>query len=311
VSIGSAKPDSNGVAMHMAHMERLYDQSPLMVALFDGDDVMRYANKAYAAVFRIDPAQSLSWSDLMRLSYTQGYGANIETDDIEAWLTATRARRGKQPYRTFETDLTDGRWIHMTETVDEQGWVLEVAFDVTALRVNQRSLRVARDGALRAAQVDALTGVSNRPHLMQQLSQRAEQLLERGQPCGVVMLDLDHFKAVNDTYGHYSGDLVLKHFAQLVAKLLRREDGFGRLGGEEFLLICPKVDAASLERLVARLLAQVASAVPLPEVPDFRYSCSAGLVMLDTATDPQDSVRAADRALYEAKARGRAQLVWA
>ena len=302
------KPKSDHIAAHMA---RLHDLSPLLVGLFDDNDMLRYANPAYAAVFRINPAQSLSWSDLMRLSYAQGHGANIETNDIEAWLTATRARRGKQPHRTFEADLTDGRWIHMTETVDEQGWVLEVAFDVTALRMNQRSLRVARDGALRAAQVDALTGVSNRPHLMQQLAQRAEQLQERGQPCGVVMLDLDHFKAVNDTHGHYSGDLVLKHFAQLVAKALRREDGFGRLGGEEFMLICPKVDAASLERLVARLLEQVANAAPLPEVPDFRYSCSAGLVMLELGTDPECSLRNADRALYQAKAKGRAQLVWA
>ena len=306
--MGGVKPKSDNIAERMA---RLYDLSPLMVSLYDDNDMLRYANPAYASVFRLDHSESLSWSDLMRRSYTTGHGANIQTDDIEAWLTATRARRGKQPFRTFEADLTDGRWIHLTETVDAQGWMLDVAFDVTALRINQRSLRVARDGALRAAQVDALTGVSNRPHLMQQLAQRATELQERGQPCGIVMLDLDHFKAVNDNYGHHSGDLVLKHFAHLVAKVLRREDGFGRLGGEEFLLICPKVDAASLERLVARLLKQIAGAAPLPEVPDFHYSCSAGLVMLASDVDPQDSLRAADRALYQAKARGRAQLIWA
>jgi diguanylate cyclase len=303
-----AKAEPNAAALQVA---RLYERSQILVALFDDNDMLRYANHAYASVFGVDPTVSVSWSDLMRHSHTTGHGANIQTDDIEAWLTATRARRGKQPFRAFEADLTDGRWIHLTETVDEQGWMLEVAFDVTALRINQRSLRVARDGALRAAQVDALTGVSNRPHLMEQLAQRAAQLQERGQSCGVVMLDLDHFKAVNDTYGHYSGDMVLKHFAQLVAAALRREDGFGRLGGEEFMLICPKVDAAGLERLVARLLEQVACAAPLPEAPDFRYSCSAGLVMLRERVDPLDSLRAADRALYVAKAKGRAQLVWA
>jgi diguanylate cyclase len=306
--MAKTKPTAQSLAEHMA---RLYARSPLMVSVFDENDILRYANPAFAQLFRLDPAEALSWSDLMRRAYTLGHGASIQTDDIEAWLTATRARRGKLPYRTFEADLTDGRWIHMTETVDEHGWMLAVAFDVTTLRANQRSLRVARDGALRAAQVDALTGVSNRPHLMEQLAQRADQLRERGQPCGLVMLDLDHFKAVNDKHGHYSGDLVLKHFARLVAAALRREDGFGRLGGEEFLLICPKVAATDLERLVARLLEQVAQSAPLPELPDFRYSCSAGLVMLAEGVDPQDSLRAADRALYQAKARGRAQLVWA
>ena len=137
------------------HMARLYEPSPLMVSVFDDNDMLRYGNPAFADVFRIDPTELLSWSDLMRRSYSLGYGAVIQTNDIEAWLIATRARRGKQPYRTFEADLPNGRWIHMTETVDEQGWMSAIAFDVTELRVNQRSLRVARDDALRAAQVDA------------------------------------------------------------------------------------------------------------------------------------------------------------
>lgn len=296
---------------HALHMARLYEQSPLFVSLFDATDTMRYANPAFRNAFDVAPGAEPTWTELMRCSHTLGVGAAIRTDDIEAWLTSTRSRRGKLPFRTFEADLTDGRWIYMTETVDEQGWMLCVAFDISSMRVGERSLRLARDGALRAAQVDALTGISNRAHVLQQLDKRLDQLRQRQQPCGLVMLDLDHFKRVNDSHGHHAGDVVLTHFARLVEATLRREDGFGRLGGEEFMLLVPNITQDALEQMVGRVLAKVRSASPLQEVPGFRYTCSAGLTMLNSSLDGAHNMRNADNALYVAKANGRDQLVWA
>lgn len=292
-------------------MARLYEQSPLFVALFDASDTMRYANPSFRSAFAVAPNDQPTWTELMRCSHTSGVGAAIQTDDFEAWLTSTRSRRGKLPFRTFEADLTDGRWIYMTETVDAQGWMLCVAFDISSMRVGERSLRLARDGALRAAQVDALTGISNRAHVMQQLEKRLDQLRERQQPCGLVLLDLDHFKRVNDTHGHQAGDVVLTHFARLVGAALRRDDGFGRLGGEEFVLLCPNVDREGLQHMVARVLDKVRAARPLADVPAFGYTCSAGLAMLDPAQDVTQNMRRADAALYVAKSHGRDRLVWA
>ena len=293
------------------HFARLYELSPLHVVLYDPEDVVRYANPAHCADFGMARDVAMSWSDMMRHSFANKLGAAIRTDDIEAWLVSSRARRGKLPFRTFEADLYNGRWMYVTETMDEKGWMLSVAFDITAMRTSERALRLARDGALRAAQTDVLTGISNRAHIRQQLDQRLEQLRTAGQPCGVVMLDLDHFKRVNDTHGHHAGDLVLKHFAHLVAGTLRREDGFGRLGGEEFMLLLPNITHAALEQTVGRVLEKVRSARPLPEVPDFAYTCSAGLTMLDPSQDAAHNMRRADHALYAAKAQGRDQLVWA
>lgn len=299
---------SNAQALHMA---RLYEQSPLFVALFDATDTMRYANPAFSSAFGVEPSARLTWTELMRRNHALGVGAAIQTQDLEAWLTSTRSRRGKLPFRAFEADLTDGRWIYMTETVDEHGWMLCVAFDISSMRVGERSLRLARDGALRAAQVDVLTGISNRAHVLQQLDKRLDQLRERQQPCGVVMLDLDHFKRVNDSLGHHAGDVVLTHFAKLVEATLRREDGFGRLGGEEFMLLVPNITHEALEQMVGRVLQKVRSARPLPELPGFAYTCSAGLTMLDSSQDAAHNLRRADHALYAAKAQGRDQLVWA
>lgn len=302
-----AAPD-NETAMHMA---RMYERSPLLVALFDATDTLRYANSTWRSAFALDLNVSLTWSDLMHRSHATRVGANIRTDNFDAWLASTRARRGKQPFRTFEADLCDGRWIYMTETVDEHGWMLSVAFDVSAMRVGERSLRQARDGALRAAQVDALTGISNRAHALQQLELRLDLLRGHQHPCGLVMLDLDNFKKVNDTWGHLAGDLVLKHFAQLTGSTLRRDDSLGRFGGEEFMLLLPNTTPAHVERTVARVLELVRQSRPLEDAPGFGYTCSAGLVMLDSKLDATQNVGMADRALYAAKAQGRDQLVWA
>lgn len=292
------------------HMARLCEQSPLAVALFDAGDTVQYANPAYCGIFGIASITDFTWADLMRRSFELGVGAAIQTADFETWLASTRSRRGKLPFRAFETDLTDGRWLYVTETVDEQGWMLCVAFDITAMRVGERSLRQDRDGALRAAQTDVLTGISNRAHVLQQLDLRLEQLRTLLQPCGLVMLDLDHFKQVNDTYGHIGGDEVLKHFARQLGGTLRRDDGFGRLGGEEFMLLLPKIEPTALEQTVSRVLDLVRRAHPLPEAPAFSYTCSAGLVMLDATQDAVENMRNADRALYQAKAQGRDRLVW-
>jgi diguanylate cyclase (GGDEF)-like protein len=299
---------SNAIAQHMAH---LYEQSSLFVALFDATDTVRYANPAFCSIFGLTDCAAMTWSDLMRLSYTSGVGAAIQTNDFEAWLTSTRSRRGKLPFRAFEADLTDGRWLYITETLDERGWELHVAFDITTMRTGERALRLARDGALRAAQIDTLTGISNRAHILQQLDRRLEQLRTIGQPCGMVILDLDHFKRVNDTHGHHAGDLVLTHFARLVASTLRREDGFGRLGGEEFMLLFPNVEAGVLTQIMNRVLEMVRTAEPLPDVAGFRYTCSAGVTMLEAGLGAKENIRNADRAAYAAKANGRDRLEWA
>lgn len=296
---------------HAEHMARLYDRCPMMVSLYDPADMLRWANPAFYSAHGLAPGTLLTWSDLMRHNHWHQVGAVLTAPDIEAWLVSTRSRRGKLPYRSFEADLRDGRWICMTETMDEQGWMLCIGFDISELRAGERSLRQARDGALRAAQVDALTGISNRAHVLQQLDTRLDQLRQHGQPCGLVLLDLDHFKRINDTHGHMGGDLVLTAFARLVEATLRRDDGFGRLGGEEFMLLLPNVTPQTLALAVDRVLSKVAAAQPLPDVPGFRFTCSAGAAMLDPALDAVHNMRQVDMALYAAKARGRNQWVWA
>lgn len=296
---------------HALQLLRMQEEAPVAMALFDADDRLRWANTAFCSTYGVSADEQITWADMMRRCYAAGEGALIETDDIEGWLLRVSTRRGKVPFRAFETDMCDGRWLWMTETLDANGWMMCVASDISAMRAGERGLRQERDGALRAALTDGLTGISNRAHILQQLHSclKLQQLGRK--PCGIVMMDLDHFKMVNDTYGHHNGDVVLKHFASTVFGTLRRLDGFGRMGGEEFMLLLPETDPQQMSAIVGRILELVRQSRPLPDQPDFRYTCSAGLLLLTPELTVEAAYKLADAALYAAKKAGRNQFMWA
>ena len=191
------------------------------------------------------------------------------------------------------------------------GSMLCIASDITELRTSQRSLRLSRDMALRASLTDPLTGISNRMHIFEQLQQRIEQVAKRKQQIGVMLIDLDEFKKVNDEYGHLAGDQILQHFTQSILTILRQDDGFGRVGGEEFLLIFPRIDATSFEHIVTRITESIGHSVALTDFPAFRYTCSAGLTLLKAHDTPNEVFRRVDEAMYAAKSAGRNGFKWA
>ncbi|MFH7041376.1 diguanylate cyclase [Paucibacter sp. JuS9] len=281
----------------------LHEASPNPAALFDAQDVLRWANKAFCEAYKVQPDGHLTWSDMMRSNHASGQGAVIEADDIEAWLAATASRRGKLPHRAFEADLTDGRWIWMSETVLPDGWLMCLAIDITPLRQDSRSLRQAHAKALRASQTDALTGLANRRQGLQLLQQALAE--SEAWPLCVALLDLDHFKQINDSLGHAAGDQVLCDFARQMLASTRREDGCARIGGEEFLLILPAAALGQAGVIVERLLARVRQSRPLAEQPEFGYRCSAGLVEAQWGESSEVLLQRADAALYRAKAAGR------
>jgi len=277
-----------------------------MVALFDADDRLRWANAAWRTALAVHDGATPTWAELMRANHAQGRGAAIDTDDFERWLASAASRRGKLPYRQFETDLRDGRWMLMTETMDEQGWMLCIASDVSDLASDHRELRVARDLALRASQVDVLTGIGNRAFVLQRLG---EALAAPGQPPCVALIDLDHFKQVNDRWGHAAGDTVLRDFAQLMQDGLRRADACGRIGGEEFLVVLNDITLQGAEEVVLRLLDRVRAARPLALEPGYSYTGSAGLVQAQQRECTEDVMARADAAVYRAKRAGRDRCV--
>ena len=289
-----------------ANLASLRDDTDVLIALYDHDDRLRYANRAFRSTFHIEDDETPLWPDLMRRNHTLGRGTVISVRDFDAWVVSAQSRRGKIPFRAFETDVVGGRWLWMTETVNRSGWMLCIANDITDLRADERTLRQDRDFALKASQTDDLTGISNRRYMMAQL-----EAMIRSQPVGgpvsgcISILDIDFFKGINDRYGHQTGDEILLDFARRVYPIVRRHDCFGRIGGEEFMLIFPETTLAESEWIVARVLETVRTARPLLSVPLFSYTCSAGIAALQLGETAKEIYSRADAALYDAKHSGR------
>lgn len=281
--------------------------TPCPVAVFDPHDRLRWANPAFRALFDLTPDAEPTWSEMLRHNHQAGLATAVDSEPFERWLASAASRRGKLPYRQFETDLVDGRWLLMTETVASNGWMWCHATEITDLASDHRDLRLARDLAQRANLVDPLTSVGNRKHVLQRLQQALAD--PHGQPACVVMADLDHFKRINDGMGHAAGDQVLCHFAQWLTQRLRRADTFGRLGGEEFLIVLHDISPDGAEEVIQRLLEDLPQAQPLPEHPDFHYSCSYGLAVARPGDSPESVMARADAALYAAKQAGRSRCV--
>lgn len=287
-------------------IESLFETSGTFVALFDPQDILRRSNAAYREAYGVAEGEEVSWTQIVRRNFEQRRGVAFATADFEHWLTSARSRRGKSPYRAFETDVTDGRWLWMTETVSPAGWMLCIASDITELRTGERSLRQDRDSARKASQTDELTGISNRRHCMSMLQETIAKVnAGEGGETSVALLDIDRFKQINDRFGHQSGDAVLIDFGKSVQRNLRPADSFGRVGGEEFMLILPQLGPAAAELLIERLFRSVGRPGCLPLEPSFQYSFSAGLTQIRPGDTLTEVYHRADAALYEAKTGGR------
>jgi diguanylate cyclase (GGDEF)-like protein len=154
---------------------------------------------------------------------------------------------------------------------------------------------------------DALTGVWNRGAVLELLQRELWRTEREGGSLAVMLVDLDHFKNVNDTLGHVCGDDVLRETARRISQAVRSYDLVGRYGGEEFLVLLPGCDRAAGEERAVRLCAAVAGAPFETTGGQTRVTLSAGVISTADApaSDPVTLLRAADAALYRAKAAGR------
>ena len=175
------------------------------------------------------------------------------------------------------------------------------------------NLKQAKEKLRYEASHDPLTGLYNRRHMIEQMHQGISQALRYQHPYTIMMFDLDHFKQVNDIYGHQAGDLVLSHMADVLRQNVRDADIPGRWGGEEFLVLLPHTELTGARAAAEQWLKQInQSAVALPDGRSITISFSAGIAMLDTSADRKDIAQVverllhmADECMYAAKEQGR------
>jgi diguanylate cyclase (GGDEF)-like protein len=198
--------------------------------------------------------------------------------------------------------------------------VLLVVFGILFLPMRQGTRRLSRmqDQLREMAAIDVLTGLFNRRHLFARIGSefaRAERAVRRHEPkedIGFILVDIDHFKAINDTHGHQAGDEVLKQFSTRLKSLIRAYDVIGRYGGEEFLVMLPNTNAAEATVVAERMRRVLAETPIIIGSATILVTASLGVASApESGADAETAIHRADECLYRAKAAGRNRVVTA
>ena len=209
----------------------------------------------------------------------------------------------QREYRIIRGDgqlrwLSDKCFVSPRNTPGGQPLVVGIAEDITEKKTLQGELH-------RLATTDVLTGVSNRRHFFEIAQLDFEQARREDLPLTFLLLDVDDFKKINDRHGHQIGDRVLQRLAHCGTYVMRRDDLFGRIGGEEFAAIFPGCDIPQA-RLVAERLQREVQRLSFPGDPEpFGVTISQGLASLGPNEDLEDLYARADEAMYQAKRGGK------
>jgi diguanylate cyclase (GGDEF)-like protein len=173
------------------------------------------------------------------------------------------------------------------------------------LEIEKHELVAAREALREQATRDGLTKLGNRVSILDILAHEIERGVRERHGMAIVLADVDHFKAVNDTHGHLGGDAVLREIARRLSAAIRPYDGLGRYGGEEFLLVLPNWNAGDTSR-IEQLRAAIADAPFNLATGGLCVTCSFGVAWAGPGClDSQELIRLADQGLYRAKALGR------
>ena len=169
----------------------------------------------------------------------------------------------------------------------------------------QAELICVREELRQQATHDSLTYLWNRGAICDILQRELDRTQRSNMPLSIILADIDHFKRINDTYGHLAGDAVLREAAQCMRGVIRPYDGIGRYGGEEFLFVLPECDEAGAATLAERLRASIAARAMAIGERDVPLTCSMGIATHEITQDLETLLGAADMALYRAKKAGR------
>lgn len=214
----------------------------------------------------------------------------------------------------YETEVTPA-WLWPVLFTVLVAALLLVLFVVRAHWLNRQLQAEIRERQhleqelIKLASTDSLTGVANRRHFLRRLENEMLRSRRSGRAFSLLVIDLDHFKQINDTHGHAAGDAVLVHFTRTVTDLLRRVDVFGRTGGEEFAVLLPETDLDGAVQLAERLRYVVAESSFEWEGHPLPITISIGATSSYATEEADDLLRRADKALYQAKKTGRNRVV--
>lgn len=197
-------------------------------------------------------------------------------------------------------------FVPLRSSTDDVQKVGIIIYDVTDMANNRLALESAKDELLQLSQTDRLTGLFNRGHWEERLCEEFNRHQRSREPVTLVILDIDHFKRVNDNYGHQVGDEVIKYVASCMLTASRAIDIAGRYGGEEFVVLLPYTERRGALVFCERLRVKISKAILKAHGHSLNFTISLGLSELTPdIKKPEDWLQQADQALYRSKEQGR------
>lgn len=285
------------------------DSIPAMVSYLDKDMIFQFCNYEYAKYFnRVkDDIIGQKMENVVGEKIFKVIAPNV-----------TKVLSGKEISFDLQLMDTDNKIkfvvAHYIPDFDKDNVVkgfFSIVQDVTRQELAKQEIENQRQELERLSQTDVLTGVYNRRCLISTIEEQIARFHRYKVPLSIIMLDLDHFKVINDTYGHSSGDDVLRIVSKILKKHVRETDFVCRYGGEEFSVVMPETNLDEADILAERLRLIIEEAhIPISATERIDFTCSIGLSVFDHSIRNADTfIAVADKALYQAKRQGRNQVV--
>jgi diguanylate cyclase (GGDEF)-like protein/PAS domain S-box-containing protein len=292
-----SREQESRLARSEENFRKLFDAAPVPMVLVDEEGNIRNCNEQAAALLHVDRngiigtrvaeffAEEEEWNILFERLANDG--------TVDALAVRLRARDGQTPW-----SLVNAR----TLVLDDQRTGMLTLTDLTEQKRIEDRLR-------RLAARDALTDTLSRGRFFEVAREELARATRYPRPLALAMLDLDHFKSINDRHGHRAGDEVLRAIAGLMTRGLRGQDHIGRYGGEEFAVLLPETTLESAREVLERVRIAIADMRLNVEGKQLTITVSVGVVAVQTGEPLENALARADAALYRAKGAGRNRVV--
>lgn len=281
-------------------LRTIADNLPALIAYVDSDLRFEFCNATFTAWTGLRPDELLGRSLVEWIDSADSRRGTVARHNLRRALAGERVEFELEPDPEKNSRWLQITFVPQTTAAGDVEGIYLLSSDVTSLKRVQQTLAGL-------ARFDELTGLPNRYYLNEKLEEAARRSNRSGHPMGVIFLDIDYFKQINDTLGHGAGDQVLREFGRRLSQCVRETDTVARLGGDEFLIVLENIgESAMLETVGAKILEEMTPPFALPGGP-LQVSSSIGLAFAaGRGIVPADLLQCADVALYDAKRAGRA-----